>query len=263
MTTERRAATRRFAFKGRDHGGPLARTATQPQNERTTSARSRGDRHSLTQDRGRNAWATDFPTDFPTATAAIEESLQTARFRPPPVPVSKTGYRDLPVRGFESLPLRYRARARSFNAQPLGLSGPITAPALGLRAPTSPQLPHTPSSTMRKRSGRVAAHLNNSQDRRKSFPTGLSMQTGQTKHRLCRRFASERICARSSCAVRDGPDFPTTSSTARSARAGSTAGNSRTRARPAHSSAVGWDRPPARGAHDLPLTGSRGSRPRE
>jgi len=86
MTTERRAATRRFAFKGQNHGGPLGRVATQRQAELATSVRS--ERRSLAPDRGRDARAADFPTDFPTVVVAIPESLQTDGVGP--THVSKT-----------------------------------------------------------------------------------------------------------------------------------------------------------------------------
>jgi hypothetical protein len=87
MTTERRAATRRFAFKVQNHGGPLGRVVTQRQAELATSVRS--ERQSLPRGRGRDARAADFPTDFPPIVGATEGSRPTGGVGPTPVAVSK------------------------------------------------------------------------------------------------------------------------------------------------------------------------------
>jgi hypothetical protein len=86
MTTERRAATRRFAFKGRGHGGPLGRAVMRPPEERATSCRRRHERPGHSKLRG----GTRGGPDFPTAVAAIEKTLQMLGVGHPAVPVSKT-----------------------------------------------------------------------------------------------------------------------------------------------------------------------------
>jgi hypothetical protein len=90
MTTERRAATRRFAFKDRGHGGPLGPTAIQVQQERPTSLDRRRQERTRSRHPSCAPGESDFPTDFPTADTAIEKSLQTHKDEHPPVTVSKT-----------------------------------------------------------------------------------------------------------------------------------------------------------------------------
>ena len=146
MTTERRAATRRFAFKGPRHGGPLGRIATQRHKERATSVCRRGERRTLSLRRRRAPIDSDFPTRFPTAAAVIEESLEIERDRPTPVAVSKTGMGVSVHRGFESpLSVEITGASDIGNAAAMLTEGVTLGRRLGHSPHTAPE-PRLPGS---------------------------------------------------------------------------------------------------------------------
>jgi len=113
LASKRRAATRRFAFKQRSHGGALGRATPDRLGGRATStrkskrgwgasARRPGRSHDSQQSirsRGRSLNLTEFPADFPTAADPLAKSLEIAQPSPNPVAVSKTGMSRTGFRG--------------------------------------------------------------------------------------------------------------------------------------------------------------------